>query len=113
MSIKTIEAPTIPREKQDARTRRQPPYAVVVLNDDEHSFDYVIETFQKVFGYDQRKAFSLAKEIHEKGRTIAWTGTKELAELKKEQIEGMGPDFYARETVNWPLGVELEPLPTT
>ncbi len=37
--------------RADAKPKRQPPYAVVLLNDEEHSFLYVIETLMKVFGY--------------------------------------------------------------
>ena len=38
------------KQPADAKPKVQPPYAVVVLNDDEHSFQYVIDTFMKVFG---------------------------------------------------------------
>lgn len=94
----------------ETRTKRQPPYAVVVLNDDDHTFDYVIVTFQKVFGYDLEKCFKLAKTIHEKGRAVVWVGSLEVAELKREQIMSAGPDrFNTRKKVTWPLGVELEP----
>jgi ATP-dependent Clp protease adaptor protein ClpS len=106
----TIVTPTKPREQHDQKVKRLPPYAVVVLNDDHHTFEYVIETFTKVFGYNLQKCVMLAKHIHEQGRTIVWTGPKEVAELKKEQIESAGPDFYARRKVTWPLGVELEPM---
>ena len=34
----------------------------------------------------------MAKEIHETGRCIVWTGSKELGELKQEQIHSYGPD---------------------
>jgi ATP-dependent Clp protease adaptor protein ClpS len=93
------------------KPRPLPPHAVVVLNDDLHTFEYVIETFQKVFGYPTEKCFLLAKQIHEQGRGIVWSGTKELAELKRDQIRGAGPDVYASRKVEFPLGVEIEPLP--
>ncbi len=106
----TLVVPTKPTSQDETRTKRQPPYAVVVLNDEFHTFNYVIETFQKVLGYELEKCVLLAKKIHVEGRTIVWTGSREVAELKKEQIEGMGPDHYAHKTVTWPLGVELEPM---
>jgi ATP-dependent Clp protease adaptor protein ClpS len=84
---------------------------VIVLNDDYHTFEYVVECFTNVFGYSQEKSFLLAKEIHVRGRGIVWSGGKEVAELKKEQMESMGPDLYAVRRVDWPLRVELEPLP--
>src|SRR5690242_1810199 len=93
------------------KPKRLPPYAVVVLNDDEHTFHYVVETFMKVFGYDQTKSFQLASQIHREGRAIVWTGPKEVAELKRDQIHSAGPDFYAAKKVSFPLGVVLEPLP--
>jgi ATP-dependent Clp protease adaptor protein ClpS len=100
-----------PVQHGETRTRFLPPYAVVVLNDDYHTFEYVIECLAKVFGYSQEKSYTLAKEIHMHGRGIVWSGSKEVAELKKEQIESMGPDLYAVRRVDWPLRVELESLP--
>ena len=104
----------VQQESQQAaknKPKRLPPYAVVVLNDDEHTFAYVIATFMKVFGYDQTKSIRLALEIDANGRGIVWTGPKEVAELKRDQIHSAGPDLYAAEKVSFPLGVVLEPLP--
>jgi ATP-dependent Clp protease adaptor protein ClpS len=93
------------------KPKKLPPYAVVVLNDDEHTFPYVIQTFMKVFGYDQTKSFQLASQIHRDGRAVVWTGPKEVAELKRDQIHSAGPDLHAVKKVSFPLGVVLEPLP--
>ena len=62
-----------PKKKKQARPKDdkpkpQPPYAVIVLNDDLHTFPYVIETFQKVFGYPAEKGHQLAEEIVRKRR---------------------------------------------
>lgn len=105
-----IEDPLLD-EDTDTSTRvgKQPPYAVVVINDEDHTFDYVIITFQKVFKYPLEKCFLLAKEIHEKGRSIVWVGSLEVAELKRDQIMSAGPDTYSPKKVTWPLKVELEP----
>ena len=101
-----------PREKASAsKPKTLPPYAVVVLNDDLHSFQYVIDTFRKVFRYSGPKCFLLALQIHFRGRSIVWSGAKEVAELKRDQIRSAGPDFYARKKVEFPLGVLIEPLP--
>jgi ATP-dependent Clp protease adaptor protein ClpS len=102
---------TVRPEPGRPKPKRLPPYAVVVLNDDLHTFEYVMETFKKVFGYDTPKCFLLAKTIHEQGRAVVWSGSKEVAELKRDQIRSAGPDFYASKKVEFPLGVLLEPLP--
>ena len=83
------------RKPEDRPPKKLPPYAVVVFNDDLHTFQYVVETFIKVFGYPLEKGYSLAVEIHNCGRGIVWSGSKELAELKRDQIRSAGPDFYA------------------
>ena len=82
-----------------------------MLNDDLHSFPYVIDVFRKVFRYDVPKCYLYAVKIHSQGRAIVWTGPKEVAELKRDQIRSAGPDFYASQKVDFPLGVVIEPLP--
>ncbi len=99
------------RDASDTRPKKQPPYAVVLFNDDQHSFQYVIETLTKVFGYPLEKCFTLTELVHHQGRGIVWSGTRELAELKRDQIRSAGPDFYAAKKIGFPLGVTVEPLP--
>src|SRR5580765_6796041 len=83
-----------PAPKSKADPKRQPPYAVIVENDDFHTYEYVIEGLSKVCGYDRQKAFLLAQEIDTRGRAIVWSGAREVAELKCEQIRGLGTDFF-------------------
>jgi ATP-dependent Clp protease adaptor protein ClpS len=102
---------TKPAPKSKSEPQAQPPYAVIVENDDLHTYEYVIEGLQKVCGYSFQKAWLLAVEIDTRGKAIVWSGTKELAELKCEQIRGLGPDFHGPKPVTFPLGVYIEALP--
>jgi len=96
---------------EQTKPKQQPPYAVIIMNDDIHSIQYVIETIKKVFGYPNEKAYKLAKNIEELGEETVWMGTLEVAELKRDQIISAGKDFYAKgEPVEIPLKVRLEPL---
>ncbi len=81
-------------EQTDTRTRNKilPPYNVILMNDDDHSVDYVITMMQKLFGHPKEMGWKIAKEVHEKGRCIVKTCSKELAELKQEQVHAFGPD---------------------
>ena len=111
-----VEGPAVPKQRRkkqpsDAKPKQQPPYAVVLFNDEEHTFHYVIETLTKVFGYPQEKSYALTLQIHTDGKGIVWSGTRELAELKRDQIRSAGPDFYAAKKVEFPLRVTVEPLP--
>src|SRR3984957_1892946 len=81
-----------PKEKRKNQTKRQPPYNVVLLNDDDHSYEYVIIMLQQLFGYPQEKGYLMAKEVDTTGRVIVLTTTREHAELKQEQIHAFGPD---------------------
>ena len=94
-----------------AKTRKQPPYNVIVLNDEEHTFEYVIELLTKLFSHSLLIAEKLTWQIHNSGRAIVLTTHKELAELKCEQVLEYGPD--PRMSVSkGPLGCYIEPAPT-
>ena len=81
-----------PKRKVQPTTQKLPPYNVVLLDDDDHSYEYVIEMLGKVFGHSVEKAFEMAKEVDSKGRVIVLTTHKERAELKRDQILAYGPD---------------------
>lgn len=69
-----------------------PPFNVVLLDDDDHSYDYVIEMLGSVCNHSVEKAYQLAKEVDSQGRVIVLTTHKEKAELKAEQIQSFGAD---------------------
>ena len=69
------------------------PWHVVLLDDDYHTYAYVIEMLGKIFGYSKTKAFRMAREVDKKKRVIVWTGHREIAELKQEQIHDYGADW--------------------
>ncbi len=74
------------------RTKRQPPYHVVLLNDEDHTYEYVIEMLKELFGHPVEKGYQLAKIVDTKGRVIVCTTSLERAELKRDQIHAYGPD---------------------
>ena len=89
----TITVPTKKtKEKEDQKTKRLPPYNVVLLNDDDHSYEYVIAMLKQLFGHPPEKGFQMAKEVDTSGRVIVLTTSKEHAELKQDQIHAFGPD---------------------
>lgn len=101
--------PEKPRADQDRRTKRQPPYAVVLHNDDLNGFDFVVAVLQKVFRYERTRAFKLTQEAHDAGRSVVWTGPLEVAELKADQIRSCGPDPRMAARGAGTLSVSLEP----
>jgi len=104
---------TTPEHQTDptTKTRRQPPYHVIILNDEEHTFEYVIELLVKIFGHPLTLAETLTWRVHNTGRAIVMTTHKELAELKCDQVLSYGPD--PRMSISkGPIGCYIEPAPT-
>ena len=54
----TTATPDVETET-DTRTQRQPPYAVVLHNDDANTMPFVVFVLQKVFGYTLEKCFQI------------------------------------------------------
>src|SRR5436309_4241894 len=77
-----------PREV--AKPRQLPPYNVVLFNDEEHTYEYVIQMLRAVFGYSEERGYQLAKEVDNSGRAVLMTTHRELAELKREQVIAYG-----------------------
>lgn len=80
------------RMSTSRKPRKLPPYHVVLLNDDDHTYDYVIEMLRALFGMPEQRAFQLAQQVDADGRVILLTTTKEHAELKRDQIHAYGAD---------------------
>jgi ATP-dependent Clp protease adaptor protein ClpS len=70
----------------DTRPKLLPPYHVLIENDDDHSQQFVVAVLRKVFGYDDARASELMMTAHTAGEAVVWTGPKEVAELKLDQL---------------------------
>ena len=89
----TRSAEAIPEIEEDVSDQLQPLYHVILLNDEDHTYDYVIEMLEKIFGMSETRAFSHAVEVDTKGTTILITCELEKAEQKRDQIHTYGPDW--------------------
>lgn len=108
MATATPTPEVVPEEVTETRTRRQPPYAVILHNDDSNSMDFVVMVLRKVFGYTLEKCVGLMLEAHEKGKAAVWIGALEVAELKADQVRSCGSDPFVKKGGH-PLGVSVEP----
>ncbi|MDX2130722.1 MAG: ATP-dependent Clp protease adaptor ClpS [Planctomycetota bacterium] len=87
---------TLPPPKaapKDAPDTRQPPlWNVVLLDDDDHTYEYVMRMLGELFAFPLERAFKAAQTVDEHGRVILLTTHKEHAELKRDQIHAYGKD---------------------
>ena len=64
------------------------PWNVVVLNDPVNLMSFVALVLRRTFGYSESKATRLMLEVHERGRSVVWTGSREKAEFYVQQLQG-------------------------
>jgi ATP-dependent Clp protease adaptor protein ClpS len=83
-------APYVESSEQDQLT---PLWNVVLLDDDEHTYDYVIEMLVKLFFKTVQEAYHHAVEVDTAGRTVLLTCEREAAEFARDQVHGYGKDW--------------------
>ncbi|MEI8235196.1 MAG: ATP-dependent Clp protease adapter ClpS [Verrucomicrobiota bacterium] len=74
------------KTKSQTQTTLETPWNVVVHNDPVNLMSYVTLVFRRVFGFSKEKAEQHMLEVHQKGRSILWSGGRERAELYVQQL---------------------------
>jgi len=82
-----------PGAKQENRDQQEPLYDLVLLDDAEHTYDYVIEMLEKLFALSTADAWNRAVEVDTTGRTIVITCELPAAEFGRDQIHAFGADW--------------------
>ena len=85
-----ITAPKFAAHEEDVKS---PLYRVVLLDDDDHTYDYVIEMLQKIFVFTLEEAYRHAEEVDSCGRTVLITCEKPHAEFARDQVIAYGADW--------------------
>ena len=94
MSVETLPGvrPVI-GEQQQGQQRLEPLYNVVLLDDNAHSYDYVMEMIQTLLGCPLSWAYEMAVEVDTTGRVIVDTTTLEEAQVLQGKIHAYGADW--------------------
>jgi ATP-dependent Clp protease adaptor protein ClpS len=92
--VEAVQTKTATKKQQRKKPKRQPRYHVILWNDDDHSYEYVILMMKELFAHPFEKGFAIAKEVDKRGKAICLTTTREHAELKQEQIHAYGKDMF-------------------
>ena len=111
--IAVLPPPAERRQPQKAppATKHEPNFHVVIWNDNEHSPEYVMEMLTRLFNHSAAKSYDITWQIDRLGKAIACTCHRELAELKREQIESYGADFSIAHAQRTSMRATLEPAP--
>ena len=90
----------------ERETRLSPLFHVVLLDDQEHTYEYVVEMLTKLFRKPAERAFRHAVEVDATGRTIVETCPLEVAEWKRDQLKGYGGDWRLGSTTSMQAVIE-------
>jgi ATP-dependent Clp protease adaptor protein ClpS len=79
-------------EQVDADVTADPdrPWITIVWNDPINLMSYVTHVFMTVFGYPKPKAEKLMLDVHQRGRAVVSSGTRERMELDVSTLHGYG-----------------------
>jgi ATP-dependent Clp protease adaptor protein ClpS len=79
-------------EQADAQTSSEPdrPWITIVWNDPINLMSYVTHVFMEVFGYPKAKAEKLMLDVHQRGKAVVSSGTRERMELDVNTLHGYG-----------------------
>ncbi len=91
MSTSTVEAPIRVEEPgADDERHEDSPWIVIVWNDPINLMSYVALVFRKVFGYPTAKATKLMLQVHNEGKAVVSSGTREKAEHDVARLHAHG-----------------------
>ena len=79
-------------------------FAVVYINDDHTSFDFVIASLIGIFSFDAEAAYAMARTIHEEGRGVVAILPYETAEQKSLEVMALA------KIAGFPLVARVEEL---
>mgnify|MGYP000595235934 FL=1 len=66
------------------------PWVTIVWNDPVNLMSYVTYVFMSYFKYDQAKAELLMMDVHQRGRAVVSSGTREAMERDVTAMHGFG-----------------------
>ena len=87
---RTVSEPEIEKANQEQHT---PLFNVVLLDDDDHTYEYVVEMLAKLFAYPETTAWNMATKWTPTAGTVVVTCELEIAEFGRDQIHAFGADW--------------------
>lgn len=81
------------REDDETRDDVEKLYHVILLNDDDHTYDYVVEMLMEIFSFSESKAYEHTVEVDTKGHSRLGTYPLLEAEKKRDKVHAYGADW--------------------
>lgn len=91
MTVTAVSTPDTDQQTDvEKHTETDIPWVVIVWNDPVNLMSYVSFVFQSYFGYSEAKAHRLMMEVHEQGKSVVASGSKEKMEQHTTAMHGYG-----------------------
>ncbi|MGN6160551.1 MAG: ATP-dependent Clp protease adapter ClpS [Marmoricola sp.] len=87
MSTSPVE---LDEPRSEADIQLSTPWVTIVWNDPVNLMSYVTSVFVRYFGYAKSKAEKLMLEVHQDGRSVVSTGTREEMERDVQAMHEYG-----------------------
>jgi ATP-dependent Clp protease adaptor protein ClpS len=88
----TSDSETTVRESQQTETDLDGLFRLILLDDADHSYPYVIEMLGAIFGYGREKAFAIASVVDSSGEAVVETAAHDRVRDHQRRIHSFGPD---------------------
>jgi len=100
----------IPGTTTHTHDQHAPLYNVVLLNDDDHTAEYVLEMLEKLFAIAEAQGWKHVIEVDSTGRTVVMTCDLQAAEFGRDQIHAFGADWRIPQCKG-SMSATVEPCP--
>jgi ATP-dependent Clp protease adaptor protein ClpS len=77
------------KERPNVKPVTPRPFAVVLLNDDYTTMEFVVKVLESVFQMSPAEAFRVMMQVHVNGRGVAGVYPYEIAETKVETVTSL------------------------
>lgn len=84
------ETTVVEETARDAELAKR--YHLILMDDNDHTYQYVIEMLAGIFGYGKEKALAIAAMVDTQGEAVVETAAHDRVTQHQRRIHGFGPD---------------------
>jgi ATP-dependent Clp protease adaptor protein ClpS len=81
---------SVGQKDADTSEATQRPWVTIVWDDPVNLMNYVTYILQKLFGYDEPKATKLMLQVHNEGKAVVSSGSRESMEIDVTKLHSAG-----------------------